>query len=322
MERTQKKNTIGFEFERDGVMPTLKEAISFLVNDLKIKDTEVHSVYLDLTGKTFFVKFIDETTLKEVTLRLKETEPFKYANGKVVQVRVAAADGFFRYVRLFNLPPEVTDSDITKVMAKYGTVRQMIREKLPLELGFDAFSGTRGVHMEVKTEIPPSLFIGHYKCRIFYDGLRNRCFVCRQEGHVKAACPSKASASRATGESGSSSEVQGVTEHVENLIVPLNVAVEDPIVPNGTVPSIEDSNFLKEIAFGEDFEDELGKEYGENESEKEWTTAKKRGRQQKDKQEESGSDSSEPGKSKVSRTPSLLKLQSEYNRKLRSGMPK
>ncbi|KAL1376452.1 hypothetical protein pipiens_016887 [Culex pipiens pipiens] len=229
MERTQKKNTIGFEFGRDGVMPTLKEAISFLVNDLKIKDTEVHSVYLDLTGKTFFVKFIDETTLKEVTLRLKETEPFKYANGKVVQVRVAAADGFFRYVRLFNLPPEVTDSDITKVMAKYGTVRQMIREKLPLELGFDAFSGTRGVHMEVKTEIPPSLFIGHYKCRIFYDGLRNRCFVCRQEGHVKAACPSKAWASRGT--------------------VPLNAAVEDPIVPNGTVPSIEDSNFLKEIAF-------------------------------------------------------------------------
>ncbi|KAL1401775.1 hypothetical protein pipiens_006371 [Culex pipiens pipiens] len=212
MERTQKKNTIGFEFGRDGVMPTLKEAISFLVNDLKIKDTEVHSVYLDLTDKTFFVKFIDETTLKEVTLRLKETEPFKYANGKVVQVRVAAADGFFRYVRLFNLPPEVTDSDITKVMAKYGTVRQMIREKLPLELGFDAFSGTRGVHMEVKTEIPPSLFIGHYKCRIFYDGLRNRCFVCRQEGHVKAACPSKASASRAT-----ELTIKFLSQHVQSL---------------------------------------------------------------------------------------------------------
>ncbi|KAL9698930.1 hypothetical protein quinque_002371 [Culex quinquefasciatus] len=52
MDRAQKKNTVGFDFGRDGVMPTLKEAITFLVQVLTIKDTEVHSVYLDISDKT------------------------------------------------------------------------------------------------------------------------------------------------------------------------------------------------------------------------------------------------------------------------------
>ncbi|EDS43275.1 conserved hypothetical protein [Culex quinquefasciatus] len=130
--REEKKNTVGFDFGRDGVMPTLKEAITFLVQVLKIKDTEVHSVYLDISDKTFFVKFTDEMTLKETTQRLRQTETFKYADGREVQVH------------LFNLPPEVTDAEIAKALAKFGTVRQLVREKLPLELGFNSFSGTRG----------------------------------------------------------------------------------------------------------------------------------------------------------------------------------
>lgn len=193
MDRVQKKNTIGFDFGKSGIMPSLKEVISFIARDLKIKDTDVHSVYRDSAENTFFVKFNDETVMKETTQRLRTTETFTYGDGKKVQVHVAAADGFFRYVRMFNLPPEVTDADIAKVMAKFGTVRQLVREKLPSDLGFVAYNGTRGVHMEVKLEIPPALYVGHFKCRIFYEGLRNRCFICKEEGHVKAQCPTRPS---------------------------------------------------------------------------------------------------------------------------------
>ncbi|KAL1403215.1 hypothetical protein pipiens_005765 [Culex pipiens pipiens] len=245
MDRAQKKNTVGFDFGRDGVMPTLKEAITFLVQVLKIKDTEVHSVYLDISDKTFFVKFTDEMTLKETTQRLRQTETFKYADGREVQVHVAVADGFFRYVRLFNLPPEVTDAEIAKALAKFGTVRQLVREKLPLELGFNAFSGTRGAHMEVKTEIPPALYIGHYKCRIFYEGLRNRCFTCKQEGHtckqeghVKADCPQKASAHRTPASDGTPSngcEPVDYAAALKGLGSPLPAlpALPLPAIPNG-----------------------------------------------------------------------------------------
>lgn len=191
MDRVQKKNTIGFEFGKNGVMPSIKDAIVFVAKDLKIKETDVHTVYRDPTENSFYVKFIDEEVLKEVTKRLRATETFKYGDGTTAQVHVVPADGFFRYVRIFNLPPEVGDTEIANVMAKFGSVRQMVREKLPVDLGFDAYSGTRGVHMEVRSEIPAALYIGHFKCRIFYEGLRNRCFVCKEEGHVKAECPKR-----------------------------------------------------------------------------------------------------------------------------------
>lgn len=193
MDRRQKKNTVGFEFGRSGAMPSLKEAVSFIAKDLGIKDTDVHSVYRDPAENIFFVKFKDESALKEVTKRLKATETFRYGDGREVTVHVAVADGFFRYVRIFNLPPEVTDDEIAAAMAKFGTIRQLVREKLPTDLSFNAYSGIRGVHMEVKSEIPAAMYIGHFKCRIFYEGLRNRCFICKQEGHVKAECPTKVS---------------------------------------------------------------------------------------------------------------------------------
>lgn len=193
MERRQKKNTVGFEFGRSGTMPSLREAVTFIAKDLGIKDTEVHSVYRDPAENTFFVKFKDESALKEATKRLKATEIFKYENGREATVHVAVADGFFRYVRMFGLSPEVTDDEIAAALSKFGTVRQLVREKLPTDLAYDAYSGIRGAHMEVKSEIPPAMYIGHFRCRIFYEGLRNRCFICKQEGHVKADCPTKVS---------------------------------------------------------------------------------------------------------------------------------
>ena len=51
------------------------------------------------------------------------------------------------------------------------------------------YSGVRGVHIEISKELPANLFIGHYKARLYYEGLKNKCFYCKGEGHLKATCP-------------------------------------------------------------------------------------------------------------------------------------
>lgn len=43
--------------------------------------------------------------------------------------------------------------------------------------------------MEIAKEIPANIYISHFKARLYYEGLKNRCFFCKQEGHLKAECP-------------------------------------------------------------------------------------------------------------------------------------
>ena len=73
---------------------------------------------------------------------------FHYANGKTVQVRMSVAGGNVQYVRIFDLPPEVPDKDVSLVLGKYGKVKRVIREKFPAELGLDMFTGVRGIYMD------------------------------------------------------------------------------------------------------------------------------------------------------------------------------
>ena len=67
------------------------------------------------------------------------------------------AQDYILYVRIYGLPPEVADRKVASVLGKYGKVKRIVREKIPAELGLDAYTGVRGVYMDVKKEIPSSL---------------------------------------------------------------------------------------------------------------------------------------------------------------------
>lgn len=43
--------------------------------------------------------------------------------------------------------------------------------------------------MDIKKEIPSTLFVANRRARLYYEGLKQRCFLCKEEGHLKADCP-------------------------------------------------------------------------------------------------------------------------------------
>lgn len=71
-------------------------------------------------------------------------------------------------------------------------MESIVREKFPTGLDLDhLYTGVRGVYINIEKGIPPSLEISGWKVRIFYEGLRNKCFSCGLDGHLRDNCPDR-----------------------------------------------------------------------------------------------------------------------------------
>lgn len=228
MESSVRKNTLKLCFESGAKAPSHLEVLRFVTSQLDLSAADLHSVYKDENDGLFFIKFLDDGRFNEFCNHVEEVYAFKYGDDSTTSVTLAMASRIFRYVRIFNLPPEIDDKSIALVLGQFGTVRQQVRERYPAEYNLSIFSGIRGVHMEIAKEIPANIFIGHFRARIYYDGLKNRCFYCKEEGHMKANCPKLAAVSTSNG--GGARSYSTVTAHGRPLPTP-NVILP-PLVAN------------------------------------------------------------------------------------------
>lgn len=184
------KNTLAFRFPPGAPAPTLVDIARFVKNldaDLDSMETS----YKLAEERCVCVKFKSLDDMKEAQSQIPEIVFFRYSNGEKVEVKTTVAGCCTKYVRIFDLPPEVPDSEIAAVLGRYGVVKRMIREKFPADLGLNMFTGVRGVYLDIKKVVPASLYFLNRKGRIFYEGLKQKCFLCREEGHLKADCPQR-----------------------------------------------------------------------------------------------------------------------------------
>lgn len=245
MEATR-KNTLKIVFGSTAKSPKHLDVLRFVGGKLGIPAESVHSIYKDENDHAFYIKFMDENEFNCFGTGLEEQYTFEYDDGTKTPVRIDIASRLFRYVRIFNLPPEIDDKEIAAVLSQFGSIRQHVRERYPADFGYSVFSGIRGVHMEISKELPANLFIGHFKVRIFYEGLKNRCFYCKNDGHLKANCPKLASA-KATQIGGQYSQVlanaaigsSASTSSTMNMTT-IPVPVKSSVVPT-TKPVSSDS---------------------------------------------------------------------------------
>lgn len=188
-----RKNTLKLQFVTSAKVPSYLDVLKFMATGVKIPATDVHSVYKDENDQRFYVKFLDETSYNRFCNSVEDQYWFHYEDGSRTPVQLELASRQFKYVRLFNLPPETEEKEIAAALAKFGKIRQHVRERYPADLGYHVFSGIRGVYMEVEKEIPANLYIAHFRARVYYEGLKNKCFFCKAEGHMKVECPKLAS---------------------------------------------------------------------------------------------------------------------------------
>lgn len=191
MEKKVRVNTLKVTFKRGSKEPTDAEMFQFC-REQHFKPEEIYSVHKDKELGAIMIKLKNENLMRAAIQALQPVLNFSYSDGTTTEVTVSDADNSFKYVRVFNLPPEIDDKEIYQALSQYGTVRQQVRERYHQDTGFPVFSTVRGLYMEISKEIPPQIRIRHFQARIYYDGLVNKCFICRSPDHVKQNCPRRA----------------------------------------------------------------------------------------------------------------------------------
>lgn len=182
-------NSIKFVFpDAFCAKPSDTEMIKF-VKFLEMEETEIEALYSVQNERAIFIKFNTEAqmNLRKEMWCGKEFQ-FEYENGLTKTLKCEEATKEQKYVRIFNLIPEIEDADIKIVLSKYGKVVKVTREKYPSKLGFSVYNGVRGAYIELSSEIPQSIFVKGYGARVYYDGIREQCFKCGGTDHKKSEC--------------------------------------------------------------------------------------------------------------------------------------
>lgn len=184
-------NTVQFRFPPASPRPSWSEIANF-VKQLEEDLLLIETAYRTAHDRSLFVKFVSREAMIGSLKKNAEPRRFLYTNGTAVEVRMSIAGSTLRYVRVFDLPPEVSDEKLSLAMGKYGKVERLVREKFPADLGLGhMYTGVRGVYIELNKEIPPAIEVGKRRGHVFYDGLKDTCFLCHAVGHRKNSCPQR-----------------------------------------------------------------------------------------------------------------------------------
>lgn len=181
------EGTLAFLFPRDAAQPTVADMARF-IKTLKGYPSSMETAYKISEEKSVFIRFKSQEAMNYVFVNNDKSLPFLYTDGKEATVRMSVA-GNTRYVRIFDLPPEISDANLVSVMAKYGTIRRTVRERFPAEYQLNMFTGVRGIYIDLEQEIPEILYFCNRKGRLYYDGLVQKCFKCNSDTHLKKSCP-------------------------------------------------------------------------------------------------------------------------------------
>lgn len=115
---------------------------------------------------------------------------FMNEDGIMFPVNITMADGAVD-VRVYDLPPELSNELLKSTLTKYGDIHSITNEKWSKNVKFQISSGVRIVNMLINQPIPSYLTIDDCKTLITYPNQLQTCFHCNNPDHIAQKCPQK-----------------------------------------------------------------------------------------------------------------------------------
>jgi len=113
---------------------------------------------------------------------------YRHTTGEVSIVRLEVAGMGMRRIRLANLPPEVTESNIRAAMASYGEIVSIKDEMWSKAYRYKVANGVKIIAMKLAKHLPSQMNIAGHRAVPSYDGQPVACYGCGHSGHVNELC--------------------------------------------------------------------------------------------------------------------------------------
>lgn len=183
-----RKNTLKCQFDRSTTRPSPADIHEWITNTLHITVDQVDTLQLDSYQHAIFVKFISQSLLEKNLRKFEGQVEMILLSGERIHVNISAAGVDATNVRVFNLPPEVSNTAMSAIFAQYGTVREIRDEHWSSLYKCNVKNGIRVVRMELKAQIPSVLRIAGCRAQILYDGQVKTCSICSSSSHLRSDC--------------------------------------------------------------------------------------------------------------------------------------
>jgi len=136
-----------------------------------------------------FIKFANTERMQHI---LKETNgqmEFRHDNGELSMVKIEPAGMEVRRIITANLPAEVHDRIIRKMLTKYGEVKDITEDTWSSVYRCKVSNGIRKATVNLKQHIPSYITIANNRVLITYEGQPPTCYGCNGTGHQYLECP-------------------------------------------------------------------------------------------------------------------------------------
>jgi hypothetical protein len=170
--------------------PSYAEMVNFLFGTLEMKCEDIKCMHLSVSGREIYFRCYNEETMRKIVDNF-DGAPFKFENGVVARVQMSQESEMLKYVRVWGIPPDAPDGDVARFFGNYGDVKRVVRERYPRDLNCPIETGVRGIHMDLRQELPHFMHIRNFRIKVHYEGQKERCFGCGSTEHIRADCPKK-----------------------------------------------------------------------------------------------------------------------------------
>lgn len=189
-------NTLWCELVQDNSRPTIKDMLNWVFEDLKNLAHELEEKLLGIQYEYngMFLKFSNELICEEIIRKTNGESKIRKTDGNIAKIHISLSSIGTKRIRVFRLPFELDNKEITANLTKYGEILSIQDEYWSDNYAVHKLkykNGNRIVTCKLTKHIPSFITVNGFRALITYEGQPKTCSYCSSTEHLIAECPNK-----------------------------------------------------------------------------------------------------------------------------------